>query len=246
MSVSAVSGGNSAWYAQTQTQTQPAQPDMANTAKLFDMSSSQLDQDLQSGTTLSSLASQDGVSSSSLISAIESDLQSNAPQGAGQLPTSQLQGMATNIANGTAPAGGHHGGHHHHGMEMTDTAQALGLSTSQLSSDLQSGTTLSSLASQDGVSSSSLISAIESDLQANAPQGAPGLSSDQLTQMATNIANGTPPSPPSSGGGQNQAGASQQASEQSITSVLAANAYANSAAELASSTGAAGQISQYI
>ena len=241
MSVSAINGGNSAWY--TQAQTRPAQPEMTNTAKLFDVSSSQLDQDLQSGTTLSSLASQDGVSSSSLISAIESDLQANAPQGAEQLSSSQLQGMATNIANGTAPAGGHHGGHHHHAMEMTDTAQALGLSTSQLDQDLQSGTTLSSLASQDGVSSSSLVSAIESDLQSNAPQGAPALSSDELTQIATNIANGTAPGSTDS---PNQAGASDQASGQSIASVLAANAYANSATELASSTGAASQISQYI
>jgi lambda repressor-like predicted transcriptional regulator len=240
MSVSAINGGN-AWYAQAQ-QSQPAQPDMSNTAKLFDLSSSQLDQDLQSGTTLSSLASQDGVSSSSLISAIESDLQANAPQGAPTLSSTQLQGMATNIANGTGPVGGHHGGHHHHGMELTDTAQALGLSTSQLDQDLQSGTSLSSLASQDGVSSTSLISAIESDLQANAPQGAATLSSDQLTQMATNIANGTPPA---SGGGQDQAGASQQAAGQSLAAIVAAGAYSNSATALAGATNAAGQISQY-
>jgi len=161
MSVSAINGGNGAWYTQAQTQAQPAQPDITNTAKLFDMSSSQLDQDLQSGSTLSSLASQDGVSSSSLISAIESDLQANAPQSAQPLSSSQLQGIATNIANGTGPAGGHRGGHHHHGMEMTDTS-------------------------------------------------------------------------------------SQQVSGQSLASVLAADAYANSATQLASSTSATGQLNQYI
>lgn len=178
MSVSAISGGNSAWY--TQAQAQQNQPQMTDTAKLFGMSTSQLDQDLQSGTTLSSLASQDGVSSSSLLTAIESDLQANAPQGAQSPSSSQLQGMATNIANGTGPAGGHHG--HHHRVDMTDTAQLLGLSTSS-DSDSDSST------SQDG-----------------------------LSQLNTG---------------------------QSLASVLAANAYANSASELASSTSAGGQISQY-
>ena len=180
MSVSAVSGGNSAWY--TQAQSQPAQPETTNTAKLFDISSSQLDQDVQSGTTLSSLASQDGVSSSSLVSAIESDLQANAPQGAQQLSSSQLQGMATNIANGTAPAGGHHGGHHHHAMDMADAAQLLDSST-------DSSTTTSTSTSQDGTS-----------------------------QLNTG---------------------------QSLVSMLAANAYANSASSLASSTGDRSQISEY-
>jgi hypothetical protein len=180
MSVSAVGGGNSAWY--TQAQSQPAQPEMTNTAKLFDISSSQLDQDVQSGTTLSSLASQDGVSSSSLVSAIESDLQANAPQGAQQLSSSQLQGMATNIANGTAPAGGHHGGHHHHGMGMTDATQLLDTST------------------------------------------------DSSTSTSTST---------------NQDGTSQLNAGQSLVSMLAANAYANSASSLASSTGDSSQISEY-
>jgi hypothetical protein len=238
MSVGAVSGGNSAWYAQAQTP--PSPPAMTDTAKLFGISTSQLDQDLQSGTTLSSLASQDGVSSSSLTSAIESDLQANAPQGAPAPSSDQLNQMATNIANGTAPAH-HHGGHHHHAMDMTGTAQLLGVSTSQLGQDLQSGSTLSSLASQDGVSSSSLVSAIESDLQANAPQGAPALSSDQLTQMATNIANGTPPT----GGQDQQAGAAAVNQGQSLASILAAGAYANSATDILSATGSASRINEY-
>ena len=101
MSVGAISGGNSAWYAQAQTP--PSPPAMTDTAKLFGISTSQLDQDLQSGTTLSSLASQDGVSSSSPTSAIESDLQANAPQGAPAPSGDQLQQMATNIANGRRP-----------------------------------------------------------------------------------------------------------------------------------------------
>jgi hypothetical protein len=81
---------------------------------------------------------------------------------------------------------------------LTDTAQLLGISTSQLSGDLQSGQTLSSLASCTGVSSSDLLSAVESDLKANAPSGAPALSSSQLQQMASDFINGTTPSTPAS------------------------------------------------
>lgn len=43
---------------------------------------------------------------------------------------------------------------------MTSTAQLLDISTSQLSSDLASGQTLSSLAGAAGVSSSSLLSSV--------------------------------------------------------------------------------------
>jgi hypothetical protein len=239
MTVSAVNGSSSLWPAQAQKP--PTPPAMTDTAQLFGLSTTQLSQDMQSGTTLSSLASQDGVSSSSLISAVESDLQANAPQGAPALSSDQLTQMATNIANGTGPAGHPHGGHHH-AMNLNSTSQLLGLSTTQLSQDMQSGSTLSSLASQDGVSSSSLISAVESDLQANAPQGAPTLSTDQLTQMATNIADGTGPG---SGGGQNQGDVSEVGSGQSFAS-LAAGAYANSATEIAGTAGAGGQVDAYI
>ena len=132
-------------------------PSLDNTAQLLGLTSSQLSTDLQSGTTLSQLASQKGVSSSSLISSIESDLTANAPQGASAPSSTQLTQMATNIANGTRPGQGA-GGPPAGGFTppaggfappaMTNTAKLLGLSSSQLSSDLQSGTTLSQLASR--------------------------------------------------------------------------------------------------
>jgi hypothetical protein len=84
---------------------------------------------------------------------------------------------------------------------MTDTAQLLGISTDQLSTDLQSGSTLSSLAGKAGISSSDLLSSVETDLKANAPQGAPALSDTQMAQMATNIINGTGPGGPGGPGG---------------------------------------------
>ncbi len=72
------------------------------------------------------------------------------------------------------------------------------MSSSGLSSDVQSGTTLAQVAQQKNVSSSDLLASVEKDLQADAPQGAPSLSSDQLNQLATDIINGTQPSSTSS------------------------------------------------
>ncbi|MGO8905728.1 MAG: hypothetical protein ACLQMH_08925 [Solirubrobacteraceae bacterium] len=77
--------------------------------------------------------------------------------------------------------------------KMTEVAKLLGLSSSQLAGQLQSGKTLNTLATEKGVSSSELIKTIESELATNRPAGAPELSASALTQMATNIANGTPP-----------------------------------------------------
>jgi len=81
-----------------------------------------------------------------------------------------------------------------HHPSFTNTASLLGLSSADLANQLQSGTTLAQLAQQKGVSSSDLLASVEKDLQANAPQGAPALSSTQLQQFATNIINGTRPS----------------------------------------------------
>jgi len=125
------------------------------------------------------------------------------PSGAPSLSSTQLEQMATNLINGTQPTPPSGGGDSSQGASpsgpsLTNTAQLLGVSQSQLSSDLQSGTTLSELAEENGVSSSELLSSVESDLTADAPQGAPSLSSDQLQQLATNIINGTGPSSSSS------------------------------------------------
>ena len=166
MTVSAINGGGSQWYPQAQTP--PSRPAMTDTAKLFGLSTSQLNQDLQSGTTLSSLASQDGVSSSSLTSAIESDLQSGAPQGAPAPSGDQLQQLATDIANGTGPAGHDHGGHHH-GMNMDSTAQLARLEHEPA----RPGSAVGHDAVESRLAGRRVeqfaVSAIESDLQSGAP-----------------------------------------------------------------------------
>ncbi len=81
-----------------------------------------------------------------------------------------------------------------HHPSVTNTASLLGLSSTNLTSQLQSGTTLTDLAKQKGVSSSDLLASVEKDLKANAPQGAPAPADSQLQQFATNIITGTRPS----------------------------------------------------
>lgn len=76
---------------------------------------------------------------------------------------------------------------------MENTAALLGMSTDELTTAQQAGGTLSMLADQKGVSKDDLVTAITADLKADAPQDAPALSDDQLTQMATNIADGKRP-----------------------------------------------------
>jgi LysM repeat protein len=200
-----------------------APPPMTNTAQLLGLSTSDLSSDLQSGKTLSSLASAAGVSSSDLLKSVETDITANAPQGAPALSSNQLNQMATNMINGTGQSGGHH--HHHHGgasaTSMSDTADLLGVSTTDLASDLQSGQTLSSLASSAGVSSSDLLKSVESDLTANAPQGASALSSDQLKQMATDLINGA-----GFGGGNLLSGSSPSGYGSAASGAVAVDQYA--------------------
>lgn len=79
---------------------------------------------------------------------------------------------------------------------MTHTADLLGMSADELRDAQKSGATLTDLAAQNGVSKDDLVTSIASDLEANKPDGAPELSDDQLTEMATNIADGKRPHGP--------------------------------------------------
>jgi len=81
----------------------------APVAKLFNESTDQLESELQtSGTSLSALAQQKGISQDDLLSAIKQGLQSSSTNGASPLSDSQLTTIANRIANHV------HGGHHHH------------------------------------------------------------------------------------------------------------------------------------
>ena len=71
---------------------------------------------------------------------------------------------------------------------MSSVSGTLGLSSSALKQQLQSGESLSSIAQAQGVSQQTLIGSIQSALTQNGSTA----SGSQLTQAATNIANRTP------------------------------------------------------
>ena len=96
---------------------------------------------------------------------------------------------------GSAQVEPHHH-RHHKPPEMTNTAELLGMSTDDLEQARKSGQSLSDLAASKGVSKDDLVASITKDLQANEPGGAPQISDAQLTQMATNIADGKRPQGP--------------------------------------------------
>jgi hypothetical protein len=120
---------------------------------------------------------------------------STAPDYTTQTQATHRHTPPTNMIDGTRPGGpgGAGGPAGTTPPSMSNTASLLGISTDTLSSDLQSGQTVSSLASSAGVSSSDLLSAVEQDMSANAPSAAGSLSSDQLTQMATDFIDGVQP-----------------------------------------------------
>jgi hypothetical protein len=74
------------------------------------------------------------------------------------------------------------------------------MSSSDLISALQSGQSLSSIASSKGLSQDKLVAAMATSIQ----QANPGVSADQATKVATAIATRTPPAggmPPAKAGG---------------------------------------------
>jgi len=70
---------------------------------------------------------------------------------------------------------------------MSAAAQLLGMSMSDLGSALQSGQSLASIASSKGVSQNALVSALSSTIKGSNPN----LTTDQASQIATQMANRT-------------------------------------------------------
>jgi hypothetical protein len=113
-------------------------------------------------------------------------------------------GMTIGSLSATSTSAVQSASSHHRGPKppaMDNTAEALGLSTDDLKTQLKSGKTLDDIAKAQGLSSDDLLKALKSDLSANKPAGAPELSNDQLTELATNIAAGKGPRGPHGPGG---------------------------------------------
>ena len=203
-----------------QSQHKRSHPAMDAAAKLLGMSSSDLRSALQSGKSLTDIASSKGISQDALTSAMAAAIQqanpnvsserapevapalaTRTPPAGGPPPDGAQATDATQGGTGTTATHGHH--HHHHagGAAMDAAATTLGMSTTDLMSSLQSGQSLASIAKSKGVSQDDLVKAMATALQGTDSQ----MSADQATQIATQMATRTP-------GTQNQpwAAASQQ------------------------------------
>jgi uncharacterized protein YidB (DUF937 family) len=213
-----------------QSQTQRRHPAMDAAAKLLGMSTTDLRKALQSGQSLASLASSKGITQDALTSAMATAIEQANPN----VTADQATKLATQIATrtrptqppaqqpatqdpaatdttGTTATQGHHHHHHHGGAAAMDAAsKLLGMSTTDLTSALQSGQSLTSIASSKGVSQSDLVNAMATALQgANS-----NLTTDQATDIATRMATQTP-------GTQNQPWASGSQEAPSTFSITA-------------------------
>ena len=120
MSVTPISGSSVAPLQQSSSTQNPWQNMLNSVSSTLGLSTSALQQQLQSGQSLTQIAQNQGVSQQTLVQSISSALQQNGSTA----PASQLQQIATNIANRTPGAGGHHHHHHHGGGVSSSTQQS--------------------------------------------------------------------------------------------------------------------------
>ncbi|MFN8110097.1 MAG: hypothetical protein U0Y82_09690 [Thermoleophilia bacterium] len=119
----------------------------------------------------------------------------------------KADGVQINIVGGTTPPSGEG---MHRGGGPQKLAQALGVSTQDLQQARRAGTTLADFAKTTGISQDDLLKAVKSTISDRAQgSGAPALSDDQLTKMATDMINRVPGQggPGGHGGGAAGAGA---------------------------------------
>ncbi len=85
-----------------------------------------------------------------------------------------------------------HGHGHHRPPRLPGTAELLGMTEKELAVARHSGTTLVDLAQAKGITKDDLVKSIVADLRTR-PHRGPERTDEQLTQIATNIAEGTRP-----------------------------------------------------
>jgi DNA-binding CsgD family transcriptional regulator len=218
---SAISGFGNVMSSQEMTQgTNPLFQALASTLGL---SASQIQQQVSSGSSLAQIASNQGVSQSTLLSAVEGALSKAGPgQSASSERLSALankivsqQGMPSGAPGGIGASGGPNPSSNSNPL-LQALASTLGLSASQIQQQVSSGSSLAQIASNQGVSQSTLLSAVEGVLSQGPAQG---LSSSQLTDMANTIVNqqGLPSGPPSSGLGGTSTNQGNSSSSSSVS-----------------------------
>jgi energy-converting hydrogenase Eha subunit B len=208
MSISSISSTSPFAGLTTTNQSQDSTNPLLNSlSSTLGLSGSQIETDLAGGASLSSIASAQGVAQSTLLSAVQNSLSSGP--GASSMSSSQLSSIANTIVNTTGlppmPGSGSFGTSNGSGSSespedqlFSSLSSTLGLSASQIQTDLSGGASLSSIASSQGVSQSTLLSAVESTISSG-PMGS-SMSSGDISSMANTIVNTVGlPQPPGSG-----------------------------------------------
>jgi hypothetical protein len=159
MSISAIAGQSPAQLQSSQTNWQN---NLGAASSALGLSTGALQQQLQQGESLATIAQSQGVSTSSLVSSIAGALQQNGQ--ASGASDAKLQQIATNVVNRTP---GTHG-HHHHAGGAAAASSASGTAA-----------ILAALSTSDASSSSSASGAFSSVLSYSADGSSTGSSSSQ-------------------------------------------------------------------
>jgi hypothetical protein len=183
-----VSAAQPAWAQTLQSNTPNPQQVLQPVAQLLGTTPQDLITQMQSGTTLSTIAGQQGVSQTDLISAIEQGLQAASPT-TNSTTQSSLTSVATSIANGTAKIGHHH--HHHSGASTTSPTSSLGLDDdsnadddgSDSSSSSTTTSTVNSLASILGLDPSRVLQLLNSGTTVSSLAAGSGLPASDLQSL---------------------------------------------------------------
>lgn len=190
------------------------------------LSASQIQQQVANGSSLAQIASNQGVSQGTLLSAVENALSKAGP---GQsMSSSRISDLANKIVNQQGmpsgpPVGTSATGAQGQSSGASPLIQALsstlGLSASQIQQQLASGSSLAQIASNQGVSQNTLLSTVE-DILSQGP--AQGLSSSQLADMANTIVNqqGLPSGPSYGKNGASASGGSSSSASSTSTEFI--------------------------
>ena len=163
-------------------------------AKALGMTTADLQTAVQSGKSIATLAKEKGVDVQKIIAVLVAEEQSEHPE----MSSADITQRVTDRVNGIAPTGGPMGGHM--GGERggpgggfrahADTiAKALGVTTTDLQSAMQSGSSIATLAKEKGVDVQKVIAAFVAEEQAEHPQ----LTGAEVTQRVTDRVNGVAP-----------------------------------------------------
>ncbi|MEO8363478.1 MAG: hypothetical protein ABI570_03740, partial [Ilumatobacteraceae bacterium] len=165
-------------------------PDLSNLAIVLGLSTSELQTQLRSGKTLAEIAAAQSVDVANVIDAIVADAKSKlaAEVSSGDLTQAEADSRlaeittkVTDMVNNGRPEGRMgFGSQGHHGRpDLSNLATVLGLSTSELQTQLQSGKTLAEIAAAQSVDVANVIDAIVADAKSKL---AAAVSSGDLTQ----------------------------------------------------------------